>query len=346
MKKAEFFRVAENGLLECELCPHRCRLAQGQSGICGARKNEGGEPVTLNYGVVTGLSMDPIEKKPLYHYYPGSRILSVGTVGCNMKCPFCQNYPLSRYFNENAKLLAASYRPEDMHQELRNSLSRFPDTGFGGIAYTYSEPVVWFEFVRDTSVLLAENGFQNVLVTNGFINPEPLKKLLPSVQAVNIDLKAFSEENYRKLGGKLKTVLETISAFRSHGVHTELTTLVVTGLNDGVFELEKLVKWIAALDPLIPLHLSRYFPQYRYDKPATDTVFLKRVSDMARTHLKYVYLGNVSGPGCDTVCPKCGQVLVQRSGYTVRLSGLENGACASCGRKADLVLSDSRAGKP
>ena len=337
MKKADYFRKNEGQGVECLLCPHHCKLLPEKSGICGARRNVGGELQSLNYGVMSGLAMDPIEKKPLYHYYPGSSILSVGTVGCNLHCPFCQNYPLSRYFDGTEKTPEEYCRPEDLLGTLKKELEKNGTADFGGIAYTYSEPLVWYEFVLETSALMKENGFRNVLVTNGFIEPEPLKKLLPYIDAANIDLKAFSEENYRKLGGRLKPVLETIETCMKRDVHVELTTLVVTGFNDNIFELEKAVKWIAGIDSAIPYHVSRYFPQYKYNKPATDPQMINQVKEMAKSHLKYVYAGNMNGES-DTKCPQCRSVLVERTGYKVKVTGIENSACSYCGRKADFIL--------
>ncbi len=228
--------------------------------------------------------------------------------------------------------------PRNLNISLKNLLNELLKNkkGFSGIAYTYSEPMVWFEFVYETSNLLIEKGFKNVLVTNGFINPEPLKKLLPLISAANIDLKAFTEENYKKLGGRLSPVLNSITAFKEAGVHIELTTLVVTKFNDSMEELENLVKWIAKLDKNIPFHLSRYFPQYLYNEPPTKADLLNEAKNMAKSHLTYVYVGNAGGES-DTLCPQCGNLLIERYGYSTIINGIKDGNCNKCGRKTDII---------
>jgi pyruvate formate lyase activating enzyme len=332
MKGADFFEKKEQTRVKCYLCPHECLISAGKSGICGARKNIGGELYSLNYGFITGMSYDPIEKKPLYHYYPGSQILSIGTAGCNLHCPFCQNYQLSRYFDDNKDAAPEEqYSPEAMLAMLVSK------SAFGGIAYTYSEPNVWLEYVYDTALLLSKHGYKNVMVSNGYINPEPLAKVMPYLDAANIDLKAFTEEGYRKLGGKLAPVLRTINQYKEAGKHIELTTLVVTGLNDTIEELEKLVKWVASVDKKIPLHLSRYFPQYQYQKPSTSLDFLDEAYKMAAAHLDYVYLGNTHG-GSDTKCPSCGNILIARMGYQTTITGITGNRCSKCRRNADIIL--------
>jgi len=336
MKEAEYFTKKENNVVQCILCPHLCVIKEDNSGICGARRNKGGILYSVNYGVISGMSFDPIEKKPLYHYYPSSQILSIGTVGCNMRCPFCQNYHISRFFDSNIEIEKKTVTPKYILDCLQ-SKNNHPSGYFGGVAYTYSEPMVWYEFVKETSILLKEHGFKNVLVTNGYINKKPLMELLPFIDAANIDLKAFTEEHYKKLGGSLKPVLDTITAFKEKQIHVELTTLVVTAFNDNMEELENLVKWIASLDKNIPYHISRYFPQYLYNERETDPIFLNQVKKMADHYLNYVYLGNISGES-DTYCPQCKSILVEREGYYTRITGIKDGKCIYCGRKADFVI--------
>jgi pyruvate formate lyase activating enzyme len=337
LKIADYFEKKEGSNVKCCLCPHLCLISPGKSGICGARTNSGGELISRNYGVVSSLSFDPIEKKPLYHYYPGGQILSIGTVGCNLHCPFCQNYSLSRYCEEHEiDEVMKKTRPSEILELLNNQ----PKSVFGGAAYTYSEPMVWYEYVMETSRLLRENGYKNVLVTNGYINPEPLKALLKLTDAANIDLKAFTDSNYRKLGGRLKPVLESIGMFKEAGVHIELTTLVVTAFNDNMEEMEALAKWVAKLDSKVPLHLSRYFPQYKYHEEPTSLNFLHEVYEMAKAHLDYVYLGNTHSES-DTRCPECGNVLVERQGYDTSIRGIAGGKCMKCGRKADLIIEEN-----
>ncbi len=290
----------------------------------------------MNYGVISSMSLDPIEKKPLYHYYPGSQIFSIGTLGCNLHCPFCQNYQISRYFEENTNRFFAQFSSEQILELAKKNIAASPSC-FKGIAYTYSEPLIAYETVRECSELFKNNGFRNILVTNGFINSKPLKELLPFIDAANIDLKAYTEENYKKLGGRLKPVLETIAAFKNAGIHIEITTLLVTGLNDRMEELESLVKWIEKLDKNIPLHISRYFPQYHYQEPPTDLHFMEAVKKMASSYLHYVYLGNIPGES-STFCPKCKNLLIERINYQTNIKGLINQSCSQCGRKADIIL--------
>ncbi len=337
MKIADFYESKEEKKVLCRLCPHNCLINPGKSGICGARKNNDGVLYSLNYGVISGLSFDPIEKKPLYHYYPSSEILSIGTVGCNMHCPFCQNHHISRFFDDQNRSIDDTSKPGDILSALEGRRKKGPENVFSGAAYTYSEPLVWFEFVMETASLLKERNYKNVLVTNGFISRGPLAELLPLTDAANIDLKAFTEEHYRRLGGRLKPVLDSIGAFKKAGVHIELTTLVVTGLNDNLDELENLVKWIAELDKSIPYHISRYFPQYRYNERATDIQFMNRAKEMADGYLDYVYTGNIHGES-GSACPQCKNVLVKREGYYTKITGIKDGHCSVCGRKADFIL--------
>lgn len=338
MKEAWFYETLEDEKLKCLLCPHKCVISSGKSGLCGARKNISGILYSLNYGVVSGMNIDPIEKKPLYHYYPGCYIFSVGTLGCNLKCPFCQNDHLSRFFDYNVDYnFRSPISPEDLFQTLSVSLKRSGYNVIKGIAYTYSEPLVWYEFVYESSSILRDKGYKNVLVTNGYVEKEPLDKLIPLVDAANVDLKAFTEENYRKLSGNLRPVMDFITSLKEKNVHIEVTTLVVPGLNDNMEELEKLVKWLSSLDKSIPFHLSRYYPAYKYNKPPTSIDFLHEVKKMADSYLNYVYLGNVA-EAQNTYCPECKNLLVLRNGYDVSIVGIVEGKCGKCGRKADFVL--------
>ncbi len=271
----------------CDICPHRCKLEEDQVGLCRARVNRGGVVTSLNYGRLTALALDPIEKKPLYRFEPGSFVLSAGSFGCNMKCPFCQNCDISMADGETSQ--TAHYPPErlaDKALELRSS-------GNIGLAYTYNEPLVGYEFVRDCARLIRERGLFNVVVTNGYICREPLLALLPLIDAMNIDLKGFTDAFYRKLGGDLETVKATIEA-SAKSCHIEVTTLVIPGENDGDAELEEQSEWLAGISPEIPLHLTRFFPRYRYsDKKPTPPETIYRLRDIARRHLKYVYTGNL-----------------------------------------------------
>ncbi|NLP48180.1 MAG: AmmeMemoRadiSam system radical SAM enzyme [Clostridiales bacterium] len=274
-------------ILQCSICPHKCRLGPGQTGICRARANLGGKIVSLNYGKVTAIALDPIEKKPLRHFYPGKKILSVGSFGCNMRCPFCQNYSIS--MAEQGQNQTKNYSPEELTElalDLKNK-------GNIGLAYTYNEPLVGYEFVYDCTQSVKKQNLKNVLITNGLICDAPFKKILPYIDAMNIDLKCFNEDYYRKLGGDLETVKETI-ATAIGSCHLEITNLIVPGENDSPEEMTSMVAWLATLDENIPLHISRFFPNYKVkEKGATPFKTMEALYRIAKYHLKNVYLGNV-----------------------------------------------------
>lgn len=273
----------------CHVCMHHCALAPGQTGLCGARKNAGGEIICANYGRITSLALDPVEKKPLKNFLPGSRILSVGSYGCNLRCPFCQNHEIS--MAKEADTASPYVAPEhlaDMALEQKNR-----GTGNIGVAYTYNEPLVGWEYVRDTARLVKEYGMVNVLVTNGTASLEILEELLPYMDAMNIDLKGFRADYYLMLGGDLDTV-KTFITRAVRDCHVELTTLIVPGENDSLEEMEEEARWIADLDPEISLHITRFFPQYHMlDRDPTDVGQLYRLAETAGRYLKNVYLGNV-----------------------------------------------------
>lgn len=270
----------------CQTCLHHCKLRPGQWGLCRARKNEGGEIVCGNYGRVSSLALDPIEKKPLNRFYPGSKILSVGSFGCNLRCPFCQNHEISMV---GPGLSEDNYLSPDT---LTSIAADCKDKGNIGVAFTYNEPLVGWEYVLDTAKLVKDAGMKNVLVTNGTASPEVLKKLLPYIDAMNIDLKGFRDEYYQKLGGSLAAVKEFIVQAVSD-CHVELTTLIVPEENDSISEMEEEAAWIASVNREIPLHVSRFFPRYQMGKAEATSV--KSVYDLAETagkYLKYVYTGN------------------------------------------------------
>jgi pyruvate formate lyase activating enzyme len=272
--------------VQCGICPHRCTLKEGQTGLCRARINKGGKIICENYGLVTSIALDPIEKKPLYRFYPGSRILSVGSYGCNFRCGFCQNHDismadhsLSGYFYIAPKTLATK------------ALALIPQ-GNIGVAFTYNEPLVGYEYVYDCAALNREKGLKSVLVTNGFINEQPLLRLLTNIDAMNIDLKSFSEEFYKKVGGELEAVKRTIELC-AKACHVEVTTLIIPGENDSEDEMRRLSQWLAGVDPKIPFHVTRFFPRYKMaDKTATDVAAVKRLAQIAGEALEYVYAGN------------------------------------------------------
>ncbi|MGE5188658.1 MAG: AmmeMemoRadiSam system radical SAM enzyme [Gemmatimonadota bacterium] len=325
-KTASWWRP-EGGSVRCLLCPHGCLIAEGKRGICRVRENRGGALHALTYGKVSGVQLDPVEKKPLFHFHPGREILSIGSVGCNFRCGFCQNVHLVR-----AEVPLSDVTIPDLVRAAR-------DAGSVGIAYTYNEPMIWFEFVADCARAFRREGLANVLVTNGYVNPGPLAELLPLVDAMNIDLKSMDPEFYRKIcGGRLDPVLDTIRA-SAPAVHVELTTLLVTGENDSDEAIRKVVDFVAATDPEIPLHFSRYYPHYRFTAPPTPPARLEAAYRIAREKLPYVYVGNFRLPGAeDTPCPRCGEVVVRRAGYRTIADGLSGNRCANCAATLRFVV--------
>ncbi len=270
----------------CELCFHHCVLDEGQTGLCRARANRGGEVVPINYGKVVSLALDPIEKKPLRRFRPGAAILSVGSFGCNLRCPFCQNHEIS--MAGDGELRAETLLPDALAALAEDLKNR----GNIGAAYTYNEPLIGYEYVRDCAEAVHARGMVNVLVTNGTIEEAPWRALLPLIDAANIDLKGFTDAWYRRLGGDLETVKHSI-ALAAERCHVEVTTLLIPGENDGEDEIRALSQWLAGIRPDIPLHLSRFFPRYRMTaRPPTDVETVYRLADVAREALTYVYTGN------------------------------------------------------
>ena len=283
---ARFWSAGDDGAVRCELCPRRCHIAENGVGACGARVNCGAELVAGAYGLVTSISIDPIEKKPLYMFHPGTHILSIGSYGCNFRCPFCQNSNISIEYAD-ARRASRILPPDDLAALAVQTESR----GNIGVAYTYNEPLINYEYVRDCAEAVRREGLKNVLVTNGCINSEPLAELLPYIDAMNIDLKAFTHDFYKKIGGSLDAVLETITASRER-CHVEITTLVIPGENDD--DIQEIAAWLASIDPSIPLHLSRFFPRYRYsDRTPTPRETILRLQETAQSHLKHVFAGNM-----------------------------------------------------
>ena len=288
MHEAAFWSGAGGGLVRCALCPHNCKIPEGAAGFCGVRRNIGGKLYAEGYGRISAAALDPIEKKPLYLFHPGKRVLSVGGFGCSLRCPFCQNSDISMEYRKEWRD-AQTLTPEDVAALAVQTVPR----GNIGVAYTYNEPLTGYEFVRDCAGLVRGAGLCNVLVTNGYVNREPLETLSPLIDAMNIDLKGFTQGFYKKLGGGLEAVKETIALARHH-CHVEITTLVISGENDSEDEIAALAKWIASLDPSIPLHLTRFFPRYKYaDRTATPRGKVLRLSEVAGKYLKHVFTGNM-----------------------------------------------------
>jgi pyruvate formate lyase activating enzyme len=325
MREVEFYH-AEKGKLACDLCPQHCKLRDGQSGVCRVRQRVGKKLVAANYAEVASMALDPIEKKPLYHFHPGSVILSVGANGCNLRCLFCQNAEISQG------------QVPTRHLPVGELVKMAGTQGSIGVAFTYSEPLMWYEYILDTAPELRRNGHAVVLVTNGYIEEEPLLRLLPHVDAMNVDLKSPKDEFYVKMcKARLEPVQRSIRLAWKAGVHVEIAHLVVTGWNDNEASVQATAQWIASVNPDLPLHLSRYFPHYRSEAPSTSESFLRRAWDIASRELNYVYLGNIAVPGSsDTICPECGTILVERASYRTRIVGLEGDLCSRCGRKIPI----------
>ncbi|MCL2020446.1 MAG: AmmeMemoRadiSam system radical SAM enzyme [Oscillospiraceae bacterium] len=273
--------------VKCRICPHGCEIAEGEVGFCKARGNIGGKIACLNYAKATALALDPIEKKPLCHFHPGSKILSVGSFGCNMRCGFCQNHHIS--MSGEHEISSTFISPSD----LADKASMLVSGGNIGVAYTYNEPLIGFEYIYDSAKAVHAVGLMNVVVTNGFINREPLLELLPCVDAFNIDLKGFNDSFYKKMRGDLQTVKNTIET-ASEVCHVEVSMLIVPGENDSEEEMSFAAKWLSSINRDMPLHISRYFPNYKYSHiPATDVDKIYRLAEISSKYLSHVYTGNI-----------------------------------------------------
>lgn len=326
---AAWWRPLPNGRVACDLCPVGCRLRAGQAGPCGTRANRDGAMAPLHYGRAAALALDPVEKKPLYHFHPGRDILSVAAPGCNLHCAFCQNWHLSQQRDAPTRPVTPALLVDTARAE-----------GSVGLAFTYSEPLVWFEFVRDAAGAARAAGLKVVLVTNGYLNPGPLDELLPLVDAANIDLKAMDDRFYRRTcKARLQPVLDAIVRFTDAGVHVELTNLVIPGHNDDDAALDRLIDFVAGLGRPVPLHFSAYRPAWKLQAPPTPRATLERARDRARRRLDWVYLGNLGGAaGRDSLCPHCAALLVDRAGHRGLSRLTPQGACPACGVVQPFVL--------
>lgn len=325
---AAFAEKLDDGAVRCLLCPADCRLTEGKRGICESRFNQNGELVTDNYGEAVTLAVDPIEKKPLYHFYPGSKILSTGPNCCNLGCTFCQNWLISQR------------RASTTYLSPQQLVTAAIDEKSLGIAFTYTEPLIWFEYILDVAPIAHSAGLKIVLVSNGYLNPDAFERLLPHVDAFNIDLKGMSERFYlRVCKGKVAPVLANIRRIARSDSHLEITNLVIPGENDSEADLESLVAFVAEVSDRIPLHFSAYHPDYEMGNDPTPLATLRLAGQIGRRNLKYVYLGNVSaGEGNDTLCPSCGHLLVARSGYHAAITGLDGSRCSRCGAESDIRI--------
>lgn len=329
--KARYYDIFPDGNISCQLCPHTCFLRNGDIGICAARKNRNGALLPLTYGEVTGHKLDPVEKKPLYHFFPGRDVYSIGGWGCNFKCIFCQNSAISQSESPTVHMTTGDVARQGL------------EDGSVGVAYTYNEPVIAIEFLTDCCAAVRKAGGKNILVTNGYINEKPLMDLLPLVDAMNIDVKAFNNAFYKKMcGGLLEPVLDTVKRVVKYGkTHLELTTLIIPEANDAIPELEDLALWIQEnCGRSVPCHLTAYHPSYNYARAATTEAHLKNARHIFQKKLDYVYIGNANIPGAsDTKCVQCGSTVVKRVVFQTDLPGMNpDGTCANCGARNNIVV--------
>lgn len=340
MKEALLYETKENQKVVCNLCAHRCVIYPGLIGICGVRENRAGTLYTLVYDRVISASIDPIEKKPLFHFLPGTSSFSVATVGCNFHCRFCQNWEISQMPKDHKGLiLGRRITPEAIVREALAS-------GCLSIAYTYTEPTIFFELAYDTAKLASARGLKNIFVTNGYMTAEALEMIRPYLHAANVDLKGFDDKRYRRIcGAKLQPVLETIRLMKEMGIWVEVTTLVIPGHNDSDEELKQIASFLMSLSAEIPWHLSAFFPAYRMmDAEPTDRSALERAWRMGReTGLRYVYCGNLPGNLHEnTECYNCGKTLIERWGLRVGRNVMDHGLCPYCEATVDGVWRDPR----
>lgn len=327
MVTASYWDRLDNNKVKCQLCPADCLLTDGKVGICGSRFNRNGKLMTDNFGELVSACYDPIEKKPIYHFYPGSSIFSTGPNGCNFKCDNCQNWQISQ-----TKVSTHYVSPENLAELAAGNSSI-------GVAYTYTEPLIWFEYIKAAGKLVRDMGLKNVLVTNGYINRKPLEDLLPLIDAANIDLKAMNPRFYKRVcKGKLEPVLENIRAFFEAGVKIEITNLIITDMNDSSEDFEQLTDFVAGISPRIPLHFSAYYPTHKMKNPPTTMESMLQAFEIASKKLDYVYLGNVRLPDkSDTFCPNCGERLIRRNFYDVEVLALRQGKCMGCGHDTGII---------
>jgi len=334
MKEAMFYRQTDNDSVVCELCPHACKLKEDQIGICGVRKNLSGKLFSLVYGKAIAVHVDPIEKKPLFHVAPGSQSFSMATVGCNFHCKFCQNYDISQVKDaETIRRFSRELSPRDL-------LTMAQKNSCISIAYTYTEPTIYFEYAYDTAKIAHESGLLNIFVTNGYINPEPLEYIQPYLDAANVDLKSFRDGFYKRLvGARLAPVLDALKLMKKLDIWIEVTTLVIPGENDSEAELTEIASFIKnELGVETPWHISRFYPHFHLrDHAVTPVATLNRAREIGLEQgLRYVYLGNVPGSDAEnTYCYNCGELLIERYGYQIIAKNLNEGKCKFCGVEID-----------
>ena len=324
-KEAMLYEKLEQNRVHCFLCSHHCKIADSKYGFCGVRKNEKGTLYTCVYAEAIASHVDPIEKKPLYHFLPGSQAFSIATIGCNFHCGFCQNWQISQVSEREGNPGGYELKPEEVVREAKKY-------GCRSISYTYTEPTVFFEYAYDTAKIAKKDGLYNTFVTNGYMTKDALDAIDPYLDACNVDLKSFSDETYKKVcKGTLKPVLESIRHMKKLGMWVEVTTLVVPGMNDSEKELKSIAGFIAGVGKEIPWHISRFHPDYNYTKtPPTPLTSLKKAEAIGKkAGLKHIYLGNVLEEG-NTCCSSCGRLLIERSGYTISQNNIKNNRCPDC----------------
>jgi pyruvate formate lyase activating enzyme len=360
LHEARFYETLPDGRVLCTLCPHDCRIPQAGRGACGVRYNHEGKLYTLVYDKVIGRSVEPVEKKPLFHFYPGSTAYSISTVGCNLRCAFCQNWDISQWPKTHLPhRLHPSGELEETAAPLCPVLTEFEQripgeqttphdiveaalaAGATSIAYTYTEPTIFYELAYDTAVRARQQGLYNIFVSNGFINEAPLREFATLLDAVNVDLKFFKEASYRHISrAGLQPILDAIRLYHELGVWVEVTTLVIPGINDSQDELRGIAEFIRSVGAEVPWHVSQFYPAYKMlDRPVTPLATLQQAGEIGReAGLRYVYEGNVPGEkGEDTCCYNCQALLIDRYGFYVRLNRIHDGLCPACGVRIDGV---------
>ena len=335
-KEALLYKKLDNNIVECGLCNHFCRIKDGQTGICGVRQNRKGVLYSLNYGKLVALHIDPIEKKPLFHFLPESNSYSIASVGCNFKCGFCQNWQISQSVEaRRIGVDSVTVQPQEVVEEAVRSKCE-------SISYTYTEPTIFFEFAQEVAALANKQKLYNVFVTNGYMNSEALKLISPYLDAANVDLKSFKESFYKEAcKAHLKPVLDNIELMKKINIWVEVTTLVIPDMNDSDEELSSIASFIASLDVGIPWHISRFYPSYKFNNSsATEAKSLERAYEIGKSKgLRYVYIGNYyTDFGENTYCYNCSKILIERVGFSIRLNNIKEGRCSFCGTTIEGIF--------
>lgn len=328
MKEALYYNKLKNKDVKCELCPWLCVIKQDKRGMCGVRKNVEGKLYSLVYSRPCAVHVDPIEKKPLYHFMPGARAFSIATIGCNFFCEFCQNWQISKADANNINKIYEELEPKKVIELCKKHNCNI-------MSYTYTEPTIFYEYMLDIAKLAKKNNIKNTIVSNGYINEAPLRELCKFLNGANIDLKAFTNEFYKRVcKGTLEPVLKSLKILKEEGVWLEVTNLIVPGLNDDLGKIEEMCKWISKeLGRDVPLHFSRFHPDYKMtDKEPTPMETLEKARKIAEKYLDYVYLGNIGGES-NTQCPKCKGTVIQRGIFSPSENKAKNGKCPKCGER-------------